>query len=212
MFHSRFFPLLAALTLLGAGCLSQAPSGPGSALVPPTEEKSAVKIPCLAFEHREGFAAWLDAYEANQADAVHLAAQAQLPEKADQKLIADMRASLNNGATPSFLCALDEEGKDITWVMEPPETSGKDCRDLFYVSVNGLGTVNDLTSNGRGTDCHQLCKPKRIEPDLLVWQCDIREADDKKTWSQMHMNRKTGEAEIVQCQKDKLGMPNGCIE
>lgn len=213
MFY-RPVALFAALLLVGAGCMPSSEPAPRFSL--PTEtpapEDSISALPCLAFEHREGFAAWLDAYEGGKEDAVKLAQQARLPEQADKKLIGDMRASLNTGATPSFVCALNQEGRDVTWVMEPMGPEGSDCRDMFYISVNGVGTVSDLTSNQRSTDCRQLCKPKRQEAGLLVWQCDVREKDGKKEWSQMHMDRKAGKIEIVKCKKDELGMPSGCLE
>lgn len=212
MMFRRFLPFVAVLALAGAGCVPSFQKTDAPRFSLPEEKPAPEALPCLTFEHREGFAAWLDAYEAGTEDAVSLAQRARLPEHADKKLINDMRMSLNTGALPSFVCSLSADGTDAAWVMEPTAPEGTECRDMFYVSVGGLGTTSDLSSTGRTTDCRKLCKPKRWEPDLLVWQCDMREKDGKKEWSQMHMNRKDGKIEIIKCQKDSLGIPAGCLE
>ena len=221
MFHTRITPVIVALVLLGSGCWIPASNTLGLAVpkqnIPVSGEPA---LPCLAFEHRDGFAAWVDAYDAGTTDAVNLAAQIKLPKEADKKFISDVRASFTAppGATPSFVCTLSDDGKSVVWVMEPVDADGNpvgdstECHDNFYVSVNGLGTTSVMTAQGRTSDCRHLCKPKRWDPDLLVWQCDLREQNGKKEWSQMHMNRNAGSVEIMKCQKDELGMPGGCVE
>jgi hypothetical protein len=180
--------------------------------VAPVIQKDESAPPCLTFKDRDGFAAWLDAYERGTDAAVKLAENINLPARAEMKLVNDMRQSLNTGLNPAFICALTQDGKNVVWTMEATEDGKTECRDMFYVSIDGTGTVSDLTSTGRTTDCAQLCKPKRQEQNLLMWQCDLREKDGKKKWSQMHMDRATGKTELSDCQKDGLGMPVGCVE
>ncbi len=205
---------LLALALVGAGCLPQPPKPPADApffKVPEPVKQEASALPCLSFDKAEGFAAWLDAYEAGKEDAIHLAAQAHLPEKADPKLMHDMHASLVTGSLPSFVCVLDDNGQNVAWIIEPTQKDAK-CRDQFYVSISGIGTASDLIAETNTTDCRQLCKPKKQLSGALIWQCDLREVEGKKTWSQLSMSRDTGKSEAMRCQKDDLGMPVGCVE
>jgi hypothetical protein len=210
----RALPILLLSVLIGAGCN---PTGPGSLASLNIPKQNVPKngeaaVPCLSFSHREGFSAWIDQYEQGTDAALALANQIHLPKKTDERFIANVRASLKEGASPSFVCTISNDGKDVAWIMEPEVKDGETCRDVFYVSINGKGTTSEITSSGRTTDCHQLCKPKHWEQDILVWQCDLREQDGRKDWSQMNMDKKTGGVEIIKCQKDALGMPVGCIE
>lgn len=209
---NRFRPLLVlSLLLLGGGCLGNKTLTPAN-IPPKIVEKDETAPPCLVFKDADGFGKWLDAYEQRTDAAVKLAQNINLPERADTKLLNDMRQSLNGGFLPAFVCALTTDGKNVVWTTEPPEDGQAECRDIFYVSLDGVGTVSDLVSTGRTTDCTQLCKPKRQDPNTLIWQCDLREKDGRKAWSQMNMDRATGKTEIGKCQKDELGMPVGCVE
>ncbi len=200
------------LALIGAGCTKTLPPTPVPTLEPPTAAAPSTQPPCLAFNDTDGFARWIDAYAmGNNETALSLARQVGLPERAEKKLVSDLRDSLAGSSKPSFLCALDDTGKNVVWVTEN-WTGGQGCRDTFYVSLNGEGTVSDFTADGRTEPCNQLCTPKRQDPDLLVWQCDLQESGDAKSWTQIHMNRTTGASELLQCQKDALGMPGGCVE
>jgi hypothetical protein len=210
-----FRPLLAlsVIALFGAGCM-QAPKPSADApffKIPEPAKQEAGALPCLSFEKAEGFAAWLDSYEAGKEDGVNLAKQAHLPEKADAKLMHDMRASLMTGTLPSFVCVLDDKGQNVAWVIEPVKKDTK-CRDAFFVSIKGAGTRSDLTAESDTSDCRQLCKPKQQLSGALIWQCDIHEIDGKKAWTQLSMSRDTGVGEAMKCQKDSLGMPVGCVE
>lgn len=201
-----------ALVLVGAGCTKTLPPTPTPSLEAPIAAEPASKPPCLTFSSTDGFARWVDAYALGEnATALSLAQQINLPERAEKKLIEDLRNSLTGSAKPSFLCALDENGRSIVWVTENWIGEGQ-CHDTFYVSINGQGTMSEFTADGRVESCDRLCMPKRQDPDLLVWQCDLQESDDAKSWTQIHMSRATGASELLQCQKDALGMPGGCVE
>ena len=207
---SAFAPLL-VLILLGVGCekvaLPPAPMLESPAIVAPSTQP-----PCLAFSETDGFARWVDAYALGEDETARsLARQVGLPEQANKKLIEDLRNSLTGSAKPSFLCALDDRGRRVAWVTENWIGEGQ-CRDTFYVSIDGEGTVSDFTADGRTESCDRLCAPKRQDADLLVWQCDLQEDGDKKAWTQLHMSRASGRVDIVKCQKDALGMPVGCVE
>jgi hypothetical protein len=163
------------------------------------------------WENAEGFRAWTHAYEEGDAVAVGLARSIRLPKKADQTLMADIRTSLDAGGAPSFLCALDTDGHRIAWVMESADAVSDRCTNTFYVSTEGQGTTSEITTQP-AANCSQLCKPKRLEETLFIWQCDVREgANDTASWTQLQMNRMTGASEVVPCQQDKLGTPTGCL-
>lgn len=206
-----FLPFL-ALAAIGAGCLKPLPPAPTPTLEPPAAAAPSDQPPCLAFNDVDGFARWIDAY-ANGEDetARSLARQVGLPERAEPKLVADLRNSLSGSAKPSFLCTLDERGQNVAWVTENWIGAGR-CHDTFYVSINGVGTVSDFTADGRVENCDRLCAPKRQNPDTLVWQCDLVEKDGNKAWTQLQMNRATGEVEPLPCKQDALGTAPGCAE
>lgn len=207
--------ILTALALTGAGCLSAPPKPAADApffQVPKPPEQETAALPCLSFEKPEGFVAWIDAYAAGDEAAVALAAKALLPKTADPKLIQDMRASMVEGVTPSFVCILDDVGRKLSWITEKPDAERDTCKDTFYVSIDGAGTVSDLSVDGRATNCQKLCTPKRQDAGTLVWQCDLQKNGDVAAWTQLNMNRDTGTTEVVKCQKDQLGMPAGCVE
>lgn len=201
---NRLLMLAPLFLLMGAGCAL-----PWSA--PPASTVSAEPL-CLSWSSPDGFRAWITAYADGNEGAVTLAQRIRLPAHADAKLMDDLMRSADAGGSPSFVCTLDEDGRNVAWAMEFPDTASDTCTDSFYVSIDGEGTTSDFTTTGRADDCTHLCKPKRLEENLLVWQCDLRgEETDEAAWTQLHMNRWTGEVDLLGCQEDALGLPSGCI-
>ena len=198
----RIFVILPVVLFLGTGCTLPWMG---------RESFSDSEPLCLAWGTAEGFRAWITAYEHEDTRAVALAKNIRLSGTADKKLMGDLHASLDAGGTPTFLCTLDARGRHVVWVMEYTEEITGSCTDSFYVSIGGTGTTSDFSTQP-AADCSQLCKPKRLEENLLVWQCDVRETEDgHAAWSQLHMNRHTGEATILNCQEDHLDLPRGCV-
>jgi hypothetical protein len=202
--NRRFFLSLLLLPFLGAGCA--APFAGKKLNTPPAEPL------CLAWSSQSGFRAWIETYGKGEEAAVQLAEYIRLPKEADKKLLEDLTVSLNAGGNPAFLCTMDAHGQHVVWVMERADTVSNTCTETFYVSINGNGTTSDFTTTGRAADCEKICKPKRLEETLLVWQCDLREGEgNTASWTQIQMDRATGASEIVACQEDELGKPSGCL-
>lgn len=224
MTGARLGALLAGLALLGAGCLLPKPppligvpiSRPPSSIslnagTSTASDKKQPDLPCIAFQHRQGFENWLNAYEKGRDDlAVNLALNAKLPRWPSAKFVENLRKSLQGYVAPGFLCALDEKGRRVAWTLDTTDPATGECRELFYVSINDRGTISEVKARGRSADCAKLCKPRLQSPQTFLWQCDVRQTDKKTTWAEVYMDRETGAVRVGDCWQDALGIPAGC--
>ncbi len=220
----RPFPILiAGLILVGAGCSLPKPPPvvaiPGQrAVTLDLDTQKQPDLPCISFRTRQGFEQWMTAYEKGDDDtAVNLALNAKLPKRPPEKLVNDLRMSLKQGDYPEYLCVLDEKGEHVAWTMDATGASLTECRELFYVSIKGKGTISEIKTKVRPASCARLCKPKIQSPDAFKWQCDVRTdpstslgESSRVTWVEAYMDRKTGETRLGDCWKDDLGILTGC--
>lgn len=205
---------LLLLPLIGTGCLIRQRGNTPEAK--PVE--TSIKMNggndhaslCLNFQDRDGFMRWLDAYEAEDTNALLLARNVKLPDVADAKLISNIRDSLTNEhLILRFLCVLDDAANIVTWMVDDMNPSNTSCKAVQYMSIYGVGTIADLNADGRTDQCEELCKPKIQTPEMLVWQCDLREGPET-TWTELHQERLNGRTLPFGCKEDAKGVTEGC--
>ena len=208
------------LILVGAGCIEKelepAPTvGHADPIVSYEEaiafpdepiEVKVMAMPCLAFSYNEGFLKWVDAYIQGDSDpAKMMADRLGLPEKADLKLMQILKISHPDGSTKTNICLIHKQAGIISWAVEFNDSTS------IYSYRNGVYSTISVKSHLLEKD--QFCLPRIITDTKLQWICKDQ---NEPNWQQVHVQRKTGQIDVIDCIREKNGEqvePGlGCIE
>ncbi len=215
-------PVVASFLILGAGCEPPPPPEVPEPEPPPEvgfEKKTLVpaetqtQIPlCLKLSDPRGFQAWAAAYAEGDENATSLAVSIGMPEEADPKLIANIRATHAEDLFTRFFCVLNHDQDAYVWVSDVQVPESEPCVSKIVTSVGSTVTTSEVETQGTPETCEDLCEPMVETDTLFIWECDKRWKDGFTEWSELRMNRETGKAEVVGCIEDESGVTEGCVK
>ncbi len=212
-FMQRTIAFLAIVILAGAGCASAPPSADSRIefRVASSTAMAGYSPLCISFRDRQGFENWLNAYASGDQNGINLAINIHFPEQAEPLFLDQLRDSLPEGTTPTFLCSLDDRATIRTWMVERDEPVDGACTAENMLRILTETRAADIRTDGRDWDCKQFCKPKYQNRDTLVWQCDVRATEAGVTWTELHMSRMNGDTKTYGCKQDAEGVTAGCV-
>lgn len=209
------------LTALGSGCSinSSLPSAPilgqtpaivsaETAAASPLESmgQATVAMPCLQFTNREGFLRWLEAYiSGNETTAKGMAQNIDLPSVPDLALTDALKESQPSDATKTGVCTVHKLLGLRTWAVQ------KDRSVSVSSYYKGNIKTLDIAIDSKGSQAY--CLPKTVTDQELIWVC--RPDMKASNWSQVHVNRRSGEMKAIRCETLKDGATvqpgTGCL-
>jgi len=202
------FPL--SLLVFGAGCtqpeqnttvvIMQTPT-----IVPIEEAAKApadpitqgpIAMPCLQFPKKDGFFRWMDAYRnASDAQAVLMAENVFLPEKADLSMLEALKMTHTTDSETTTICTLQRALNVTSWAVQNPDYVS------IYAYYKGASQHLSVPVTSSFTESF-YCLPRKMNLQELIWICgDAPSAH----WIQVHVNRRSGEMKEIACDTEKDG-------
>ncbi|MFZ6015662.1 MAG: hypothetical protein ACOYUZ_04905 [Patescibacteria group bacterium] len=205
----KLIAFTAVIFLTAAGCAQEPPQpapviGQAEPIVSDVEaaafidepiEVKTMAMPCLLFTNNDGFLRWVDAYGLGENEqALLMATRQSLPKEADPELIKALVVSHPEGATYSNICVIHKQAQMISWAVEFVSST------TIYSYRGGKQTSLNVQSHALEKD--QFCQPRIITNTKLQWVC---KDPNEKNWRQVHVQRKTGQMEVLDCIAEKDG-------
>ncbi len=210
------FSLLIAVLTIGNGCTKIEPAPEIAQALPIIPMETASKamdepvpiqvgaMPCLQFKDKDGFGKWLEAYRAGEPpEAMELARSIHLPEPASEAQTELWSQALMTDNPKISICTIHQGLQLSTWAIQEKEVS------KIYVYWKENWSHLEIPIRQKISN-KPFCLPEQVTNNEFIWSCTYDFKDPE--WTQVHVNRKSGEMKAIACKKTENGqLLQGCL-